>query len=191
MWAIILLVLPLWGLEVIVVPPLVWQLGPASWHPMERVIYAACGALAAALLTLAYARGTAARRASVAGHVTWRWSPGTRAREFRQGLEQYLRGCGWQIDSIAIVGSNRLEVAARKEQWRLALLCVGPGHDMVNPSDLDRLNRLREKANATHAVIVTPDQGGPGFMPASGAAAMHMRYRELPTLETALGRRRA
>jgi hypothetical protein len=181
---LLLLLLPLGGLELLVIPAILWTMGPAAWHLPEAIVIVIVIALAVMALTRRYREGSAERRASLAEQATWRWPPTMPAEQFRLRLITFLQLHGWRIASSAVSDRSRLEVIARKDRCFLALLLVSPAQGAGDGADLERLSALRTTTGASHAAIV---EAAPASALATVAGVMRIRYEDLPTLDEAIG----
>src|SRR5271167_4272302 len=82
----LLLLLPLGGLEFIVIPAVLWTVGPASWHFPLMVTYVVIVALASATMMRRMRDGSAERRTNLAEQAGWRWAPQMAPHQYRLRL---------------------------------------------------------------------------------------------------------
>jgi hypothetical protein len=181
---LLLLILPLGGFEILVVPAALWTLGPASWHlPLAIVMLLVVAAASTALLQK-YRTGSAERRGNLAEQAGWRWPPGMPAEQYRLRLATFLLLHGWRMNGSAVTETGRVRVAARKERCVLAMLCVGPDRDAAGDADAAALAAFRKEIGATHAVLVTT---APRPNAAMTATTMDIRFEDLAALDLTLG----
>jgi hypothetical protein len=181
---LLLLLLPLGGLELLVVPAMFWTMGPRAWHLPEAIAFVVLAVLGSIALTRRFREGTAERRASLADQATWRWPAIMPADQFRLRLITFLQLRGWRVTSSIVNSRDRLEVVVRKDRCFLALLLVAPTQGAGDAADLERIAALRTEAGASHAAIV---EAAPTSALANVAGVMRIRYEDLPVLDEAIG----
>jgi len=181
---LLLLILPLGGFEILVVPAVLWTLGPASWHLPLAILALVVVALAGAALLQRYRLGSAERRTSLAEQAGWRWPAGMPAEQYRLRLATFLLLHGWRMNGSTVTDTGRVQVAARKERCVLAMLCVGPDRNAASDTDAVALATFRKEIGATHAVLVTTV---PRPNAAMTATTMDIRFEDLAALDLTLG----
>ena len=93
---LLLLLLPLGGLEILVIPAAIWTVGPPSWHLPLAVFIGLTIALACYVMMRRMQMGSAERSANLAGQAGWRWPPTMAPDQFRLRLATYLLLHGWR-----------------------------------------------------------------------------------------------
>ena len=182
----LLLLLPLGGLEFLVIPAVLWTVGPASWHVPLMVTYVVIVALASATMMRRMRDGSAERRTNLAEQAGWRWAPQVAPHQYRLRLVTFLQLHGWRISGSTVNARGRVEVTARKDRCFLALACVAPAQAVADADDFARLAALKVESGASHAVMVTLAARG-ATAPAAPASIMEIRFDDLATLDEAIG----
>jgi len=141
----------------LMIPFLVWAAFPGAYFPevvaFGLFVYLAVGAYFVRKLM----RENAADASISPPTAEYRWRKGWSNTEFQRHFSLFLRGRGWRILSSTPVDENRLAVVIDKQKFRLALLCVQPGHAATNDDDA-RLEATRSDHRVTDVVLVTQDR---------------------------------
>jgi len=182
----LLMLLPLGGMEFLVLPAIILTVGPQSWHLPLIVLSSVIVALAVVAMTLRMREGSVERRASLAEQAGWRWAPQMAPHQYRLRLVTFLQLHGWRITASTVNAHGRVEVIARKDRCFLALACVSPTQAVADADDLARLAALKAESGASHAVMVTLTARA-ATAPAAPASIMEIRFDDLATLDEAIG----
>ncbi len=183
---LLLLCFPLWGLELAVVPIFIWMAGSPRWHPY----LIAWGVLLAAILCVFASRRIAGDFAHDPASKPMRnrcaWTPGLTPEEFGTQLALFLRMRGWRIAAAGVGPTGRLELAAAKDRWSVALLCI-PQQDAGGPPDVERLAAFARERNAQQAGIVTGRKLRGHALSRAARTITRLKYDDLSHLESAFG----
>jgi hypothetical protein len=186
----LLLLLPFWGLELIIIPALLWVILPSHWHPLLVLIYALCGLLIVAIWLRGVMRDAAEAKANPATQASWRWPDRISSDKFRTQLSLFLQLRGWRVLSSTIGEGERVEMIAQKDRWCVALMCVGPQQPAASAKDLSRLDSLRRTAGASHVALITSEPRGSAMISSTAATnVLLLRFDDLARFDDALGLR--
>jgi len=184
----LLFLLPFSGAEIVLIPTLLWIMGPARWHTLIAVGSGTLYSIGLGLWVRDIIRERAEDGANPAVRADWRWSHRQTPISFEKQFRYFLLLGGWRTESAAVGARGRVEFVTRKDRWTLVLLFVGPGQDPASTADLDQLEATRKAVRATHAAIVTHARHEPAIAPiASMEHIQVLAYEDLARLDATLG----
>jgi hypothetical protein len=184
MW--IFLLLPAWGLELVIIPIFAWYLADPRWHP-----YIAVAAGLALLATLTVAVRAIRRERPTADVIANTkdvciWGPGIAACDYKEDLVLFLRLRGWRVASASVGPNDRIEVVAGKDRYRIALLLLPPTSGKQTPDDLSRLRKIMRAEGATGSAVVSLQPGRFRQSNMDEAGIRSLRFRDLSRLDDAM-----
>jgi hypothetical protein len=172
----------------VLVPALLWIMGPARWHGLIAVGSATLYSAALAFWARNLLRERAEDSANPAVRADWRWSRRQSAASFEKQFRYFLLLGGWRTISAGIGARNRTEFVVQKDRWTIVLLFVGPGQEPASSADLDQLEATRSAIRATHAAIVTHARHDPAIAPAASVAHVQvLAFEDLARMDATLG----
>ena len=184
----LLLLLPLWGLELVIVPAVLWVVVPARWHLLLAVVYGLCGLLIVGSWLRGVLQDAAETRANPAAQANWRWFERLPPDRFRAQLSMFLQLRGWRMLSTGVGERERVEMVAKKDRWSVVMVCVGPDQTAACGDDCNRLAAMQREAGAAFAVIVSSNPRGSAMINTVAATnVMPLGFEDLARFEHALG----
>lgn len=184
----LLLLLPFWGLELVIIPAVLWIVVPTRWHVVLGIVFGICGLLIVGTWARRVLHDAAETRANPAEQANWRWIERLPPDRFRAQLSMFLQLRGWRMLSSAVGERERVEMVAKKDRWCVAMVCVGPSQLAACGDDFNRLAVMQHEAGAAYAVMVSSDPRGPAMIHiATATNVTPLGFDDLARFENALG----
>jgi hypothetical protein len=168
---------------IFLVPMFFWMVVEERWHLYLGIFYATVAVICAAFFVRRVRREKAEQRAQWPLHDDYRWRKAWPAARFRQHLCLYLQLRGWTTVSAEELGTERLVLVTQRDRWKVALLCVRPGHAPV-PQDGAHLDSVRVSAGATRAALVSASRADLAVI--NGRDLIRLRFEDLEMLDDTL-----
>jgi hypothetical protein len=180
------LLLPFWGLEVLI-PVVLWFAAAPRWHPLLACMYGVLAAILLGIWVRAVLRSRAENRLIPSTHATWQWSKQATAETFQIQIEMFLRMHGWRTTALPVCQTGRVALRAQKDRTIVALLCVGPRHQ-PGPQDLAEIARFRRSSlQPLVALVSNAKLDAATVRAAADAGVIRLRFSDLRRLEQVVG----
>jgi hypothetical protein len=184
----LLLLLPFWGLELFIIPAVLWVIVPARWHLLLAIVFGLCGMLIVGFWLRRVLREAAEARTNPAAHANWRWSEQLPPDRFRAQLSMFLQLRGWRMLSSGVGDRERVEMVAKKDRWSIVMVCVGPDQTAACGDDVNRVATMQREAGAAYAVIVSSDpRASAAINTVAAAKVMKLGFDDLARFDNVLG----
>jgi hypothetical protein len=169
----------------LLIPALLWTLGPPSWHRPLAIAFTIVALCIAAVMLRHYRHGTAERRSDPLEQLGPHWPRRLSPAEYRPRLVAFLQLHGWRILSSTAAPSH-VELVARMDRITLALVVLSPARKRPDDSDSERLMALQQRAATSHAALAAKRHSTP-TMQREPPNIFKITMRDLENLPAAIG----